>query len=116
MSDVGKLMDTYYQICLKSMDNLPSDDELDVLVLDHLENLSIIIELNHHLEDSLSEGRLLLAKTRQNLRGNSCSISSTSYNLNEMSTRGASLRAAVIEEPIEPICGMDIKAVRFQLN
>ncbi|CAH8459947.1 unnamed protein product [Schistosoma turkestanicum] len=97
------------------MVSIPTDDELDTLVLNHLENLSTIIELNHHLDDCLSEGRLLLAKTRHNLRGNSCSISSTSYNLNEMSTRGASFRTAVIEEPIEPTYDKDFKAVRFQL-
>ncbi|KAH8850832.1 hypothetical protein EWB00_006157 [Schistosoma japonicum] len=93
----------------------PTDDELDALVLDHLENLSTIIDLNHHLEDSLSEGRLLLAKTRQNLQGNSCLISSTSYNLNEMSIRGASFRVAVIEELKEPTCSKDFKSIRFQL-
>ncbi|CAH8829804.1 unnamed protein product [Trichobilharzia szidati] len=97
------------------MNKLPSDDELDALVLDHLENLSIILDLNHHLEDSLSEGRLLLAKTRHNLRGNSCSVSATSYNLNEMSNRGASFRAAVIEEPLESVCDTNFKTVRFQL-
>ncbi|CAH8481115.1 unnamed protein product [Schistosoma rodhaini] len=97
------------------MITIPTDDELDTLVLNHLENLSTIIDLNHHLEDSLSEGRLLLAKTRHNLRGNSCSISSTSYNLNEMSTRGASFRVTVIEEPIEPTYGKDFKTTRFQL-
>ncbi|VDQ03457.1 unnamed protein product [Trichobilharzia regenti] len=78
-----------------AMNKLPSDDELDALVLDHLENLSIILDLNHHLEDSL--------------------ISATSYNLNEMSSRGASFRAAVIEEPLEPVCDTNFKTVRFQL-
>ncbi|TGZ69865.1 hypothetical protein CRM22_003499 [Opisthorchis felineus] len=69
-----------------------SDDEIDKLVIEHLTTLSQILALYHHLEDSLALGRFQLAKTRHNLPGNGSRISSTAYNLHEMSTRGATLR------------------------
>ncbi|CAH8668803.1 unnamed protein product [Dicrocoelium dendriticum] len=70
-----------------------SDDDLDSLVVEHLANLSAILALMHHLEDSLSLGWVLLAKTRSNLpAGNSSRISSAAYNVHEMSTRGATFR------------------------
>ncbi|KAG5448317.1 hypothetical protein CSKR_112957 [Clonorchis sinensis] len=69
-----------------------SDDEIDKLVVEHLTTLSQILALYHHLEDSLALGRFQLAKTRHNLPGNGSRISSTAYNLHEMSTRGATLR------------------------
>ncbi|KAA0190441.1 hypothetical protein FBUS_10536 [Fasciolopsis buskii] len=74
------------------------DDELDSLVVEHLSNLSEILANNHHLESALSNGRFLLAKTRQNMQGNGSRISSAAYNLTEMSTRGATTRVNVVTD------------------
>ncbi len=37
------------------VDVCPTDAELDQALLEHLANLSAMIDVNHHLEDSLSK-------------------------------------------------------------
>ncbi|KAF6772716.1 hypothetical protein AHF37_08103 [Paragonimus kellicotti] len=79
---------------------MATDDELDALVVEYLSNLSQVLSLYHHLEDSLSLGRFSLAKTRHNLSGNGSRISSTAYNVHEMSTRGATLKIVTYDKKI----------------
>ncbi|CAL8082331.1 unnamed protein product [Calicophoron daubneyi] len=104
------------------MPMVASDAELDNLVVEHLSALSEVLDLTKHFENSLSSGRVLLAKTRHNTPGNGSSVSSTSYNLSEMSTRGAVTRVNVCQqvtspsdEPLENNSTSAAQSVRMEL-
>ncbi|VDD75487.1 unnamed protein product [Mesocestoides corti] len=72
-----------------------TDDVINTVMLEHLANISAVIEILHHLENSLRSGRIALAKTRCNSSSGSAKISQISYNSADMSNHGATTRVHV---------------------